>query len=51
MYTHAGNALLALVADGIHLLWRWSKSGSNLSGQVKEFDQNGLYMSPLCTIS
>nr|XP_016500037.1 PREDICTED: topless-related protein 1-like [Nicotiana tabacum]XP_016500038.1 PREDICTED: topless-related protein 1-like [Nicotiana tabacum]XP_016500039.1 PREDICTED: topless-related protein 1-like [Nicotiana tabacum] len=34
MYTHAGNALLALVADGIHLLWRWSKSGSNLSGQT-----------------
>ncbi|KAJ8534956.1 hypothetical protein K7X08_016684 [Anisodus acutangulus] len=34
MYTHAGNALLALVADGIHLLWKWSKRGSNLTGQA-----------------
>ncbi|MCD9639571.1 WD domain protein [Datura stramonium] len=34
MYTHAGNDLLALVADGHHLLWRWSKSGSNLTGQT-----------------
>ncbi|XP_060208854.1 topless-related protein 1-like isoform X2 [Lycium barbarum] len=34
MYTHAGNTLLALVADGIHLLWKWSKSGSNLTGQA-----------------
>ncbi|XP_055820274.1 protein TPR3-like isoform X2 [Solanum dulcamara] len=34
MYTHAGNMLVALVADGIHLLWKWSKIDSNLTGQT-----------------
>lgn len=34
MYTHAGNMLVALVANGIHLLWKWSESDSNLTGQA-----------------
>uniref|UniRef100_M1AR53 WD-repeat protein n=1 Tax=Solanum tuberosum TaxID=4113 RepID=M1AR53_SOLTU len=33
-YTQAGNMLVALVADGIHLLWKWSESDSNLTGQT-----------------
>lgn len=35
VYTHAGNGILALAQDGIHLLWRWSKNDSNLSGNVR----------------
>ncbi|XP_022892695.1 protein TPR3-like isoform X3 [Olea europaea var. sylvestris] len=34
LYTHAGNGILALAEDGIHLLWRWSKNDSNLSGKA-----------------
>ncbi|KZV47622.1 protein TOPLESS-like [Dorcoceras hygrometricum] len=32
VYTHAGNGILALAQDGIHLLWRWPKSDSSSSG-------------------
>ncbi|XP_073055232.1 topless-related protein 1-like isoform X2 [Primulina eburnea] len=34
VYTHAGNGILALAQDGIHLLWRWSKNDSNTSGKA-----------------
>ncbi|KAH6804772.1 hypothetical protein C2S51_033019 [Perilla frutescens var. frutescens] len=34
VYTHAGNAILALAEDGTHLLWRWLKSDHNSSGEA-----------------
>uniref|UniRef100_A0A5B7C2M3 CTLH domain-containing protein n=1 Tax=Davidia involucrata TaxID=16924 RepID=A0A5B7C2M3_DAVIN len=34
IYTNAGNAILALTSNGIHLLWKWSKDETNLSGKV-----------------
>ncbi|KAK4415399.1 Topless-related protein 1 [Sesamum alatum] len=34
VYTHAGNSILALAEDGTHLLWRWVKSDTNLSGEA-----------------
>ncbi|KAL6540792.1 hypothetical protein OROMI_024675 [Orobanche minor] len=32
VYTYAGNGILALAADGKHLLWRWAKSDFTLNG-------------------
>ncbi|KAA8521604.1 hypothetical protein F0562_012277 [Nyssa sinensis] len=34
IYTNAGNAILALASNGSHLLWKWSKDETNLSGKV-----------------
>ncbi|KAL2525724.1 Topless-related protein 1 [Abeliophyllum distichum] len=34
LYTNAGNGILALAEDGIHLHWRWSKNDSNLRGKA-----------------
>lgn len=34
MYTTSGNAVLALAANGIHLLWKWSESENNTSGKA-----------------
>nr|XP_025888355.1 topless-related protein 1-like isoform X15 [Solanum lycopersicum] len=33
-YAQAGNILVALVTGGIHLIWKWSESDSNLTGQT-----------------
>ncbi|XP_027774677.1 topless-related protein 1-like isoform X3 [Solanum pennellii] len=33
-YAQAGNMLVALVTGGIHLIWKWSESDSNLTGQT-----------------
>ncbi|KAM7490054.1 hypothetical protein LguiA_032975 [Lonicera macranthoides] len=33
MYSNAGNAILALAANGIHLLWKWPKSETNSSAE------------------
>ncbi|CAI9092663.1 OLC1v1027973C2 [Oldenlandia corymbosa var. corymbosa] len=33
-YTNAGNGILALAADGIHLLWKWSGYESNISDKA-----------------
>ncbi|XP_052209543.1 protein TOPLESS-like [Diospyros lotus] len=34
IYTHVGNAILALASNGIHLLWKWSRNETNLSGRA-----------------
>ncbi|CAK9188197.1 unnamed protein product [Ilex paraguariensis] len=34
IYTNAGNAILALVANGGLLLWKWSQNETNSSGKV-----------------
>ncbi|XP_059644431.1 protein TPR3-like isoform X2 [Cornus florida] len=34
IYTNAGNAILALAANGIHLLWKWSQNEPNLIGKA-----------------
>ncbi|XP_031129869.1 protein TOPLESS-like isoform X2 [Ipomoea triloba] len=33
-YTSSGNAIMALAADGVHLVWKWSKNDINLGGQA-----------------
>lgn len=33
IYTNSGSAILALAANGIHLLWKWSKTETNLTGK------------------
>ncbi|KAL6539687.1 hypothetical protein OROHE_011458 [Orobanche hederae] len=35
VYTQASNGILALAADGKHLLWRWAKSEFNLNGNYR----------------
>ncbi|KAG8375814.1 hypothetical protein BUALT_Bualt10G0139500 [Buddleja alternifolia] len=34
LYTNAGNGILALAEEGIHLLWRWVKSDANANGEA-----------------
>nr|XP_027072066.1 topless-related protein 1-like [Coffea arabica] len=34
LYTNAGNGILALAADGIHLFWKWPGNGYNDYGQA-----------------
>ncbi|XP_059644428.1 topless-related protein 1-like isoform X2 [Cornus florida] len=34
VYTNAGNAILALSGNGIHLMWKWSQHQPNVSGKV-----------------
>ncbi|KAL5853179.1 hypothetical protein ACOSQ3_008297 [Xanthoceras sorbifolium] len=34
IYNNAGNAILALASNGIHLLWKWPKDYLNLSGKA-----------------
>ncbi|CDP16119.1 unnamed protein product [Coffea canephora] len=34
LYTNAGNGILALAADGIHLFWKWPGNGYNNYGQA-----------------
>jgi len=34
IYTNAGNAILALASNGIHLLWKWSRNENSLSGKA-----------------
>ncbi|XP_058203321.1 protein TPR3-like isoform X3 [Rhododendron vialii] len=34
IYTNAGNAILALASNGIHLLWKWSRNETSLSGKA-----------------
>lgn len=38
IYTNAGNAILALASDAVHLLWKWQESGLNLSRMVTVSD-------------
>ncbi|KAF5936255.1 hypothetical protein HYC85_027384 [Camellia sinensis] len=33
IYTNAGNSIVALASNGIHLLWKWSRNETNLSGK------------------
>lgn len=35
IYTHSGNAILALSSNAIHLLWKWPQNYLNSSGKVK----------------
>lgn len=34
IYTHTGNAILALSSNAIHLLWKWPQNYLNLSGKA-----------------
>lgn len=34
IYTNSGNAILALAANAIHLLWKWQRSDRNSSGKA-----------------
>ncbi|CAL5358908.1 protein TOPLESS-like isoform X1 [Camellia sinensis] len=34
IYTNAGNSIVALASNGIHLLWKWSRNETNLSGKA-----------------
>lgn len=33
-YNNAGNSILALASNGIHLVWLWPRTGFNLDGKV-----------------
>ncbi|KAI8008241.1 Protein TOPLESS [Camellia lanceoleosa] len=34
IYTNAGNSIVGLASNGIHLLWKWSRNETNLSGKA-----------------
>ncbi|KAK4491060.1 hypothetical protein RD792_001782 [Penstemon davidsonii] len=34
VYTNAGNGILALTEDGIHLLWKWVRNYTNFGGEA-----------------
>ncbi|KAI7987452.1 Protein TOPLESS [Camellia lanceoleosa] len=34
IYTNAGNSIVALASNGTHLLWKWSRNETNLSGKA-----------------
>lgn len=34
IYTYSGTGILALLSNGVHLLWKWQRRESNISGRV-----------------
>jgi len=50
-YNNAGNSILALASNGIHLIWLWPRTGFNLDGKVIHFLLYDFLFSSLVTCS